>query len=62
MGCINLIDTTKNVALVVDIGGASTELSWVDVRRLKDESAIDKNIQTSYQCMGFTTYWRSNPI
>jgi exopolyphosphatase/guanosine-5'-triphosphate,3'-diphosphate pyrophosphatase len=42
MGCINLIDTTKNVALVVDIGGASTELSWVDVRRLKDESASTK--------------------
>ena len=35
MGCLNLIDTTKNVALVVDIGGGSTELSWVDVRRLK---------------------------
>ena len=42
MGCINLIDTTKNVALVVDIGGASTELSWVDVRRLKNESASTK--------------------
>ena len=42
MGCINLIDTTKKVALVVDIGGASTELSWVDVRRLKDESASTK--------------------
>ena len=38
MGCLNLIDTTKNVALVVDIGGGSTELSWVDVRRLKVES------------------------
>lgn len=36
MGCLNLIDTTKEVALVIDIGGGSTELSWVDVRRLKD--------------------------
>ncbi len=36
MGCINLIDTTKDVALVIDIGGGSTELSWVDVRRLRD--------------------------
>ena len=36
MGCINLIDTTKDVALVIDIGGGSTELSWVDIRRLKD--------------------------
>ena len=42
MGCINLIDTTKNVALVVDIGGGSTELSWVDVRRLKDENLSTK--------------------
>jgi len=36
MGCVNLIDTTKEVALVIDIGGGSTELSWVDIRRLKD--------------------------
>jgi len=36
MGCLNLIDTTKEVALVIDIGGGSTELSWVDIRRLKD--------------------------
>ena len=35
-GCLNLIDMTKEVALVIDIGGGSTELSWVDVRRLKD--------------------------
>ena len=38
MGCLNLIDMTKEVALVIDIGGGSTELSWVDVRRLKDPS------------------------
>ena len=37
MGCLNLIDMTKDVALVIDIGGGSTELSWVDVRRLRDE-------------------------
>ncbi len=36
MGCLNLIDPTKDVALVVDIGGGSTELSWVDVRKLRD--------------------------
>ena len=36
MGCLNLIDTTKDVALVIDIGGGSTELSWVDIRRLRD--------------------------
>jgi exopolyphosphatase/guanosine-5'-triphosphate,3'-diphosphate pyrophosphatase len=35
MGCVNLVDTKKKVALVVDIGGGSTELSWVDIGRLK---------------------------
>ena len=39
MGCINLVDPTKDVALVIDIGGGSTELSWVDVRKLKDDTA-----------------------
>jgi len=39
MGCLNLIDDTKDVALVIDIGGGSTELSWVDIRKLRDESA-----------------------
>lgn len=36
MGCLNLIDPSKDVALVIDIGGGSTELSWVDVRKLRD--------------------------
>jgi len=36
MGCINLVDPSKDVALVVDIGGGSTELSWVDIRKLRD--------------------------
>lgn len=39
MGCLNLIDTQKNVVLVVDVGGGSTELSWVDVRRFKAEAS-----------------------
>ncbi len=35
MGCLNIIDLSKDVALVIDIGGGSTELSWVDIRRLR---------------------------
>jgi len=40
MGCVNLIDITKDVALVVDIGGGSTELSWVDVRTLRENGGL----------------------
>ncbi len=36
MGCIKLVDPTKDVALVIDIGGGSTELSWVDIRRMRE--------------------------
>ena len=31
-GCLNLIDRTYDAALVVDVGGGSTELSWVDLK------------------------------
>ncbi|MCR5880063.1 Ppx/GppA phosphatase family protein [Phenylobacterium sp. J367] len=31
-GCLNLLDRTADAALVVDVGGGSTELSWVDLR------------------------------
>ncbi|PHS38087.1 MAG: exopolyphosphatase [Robiginitomaculum sp.] len=39
MGVLNIIDTSKDVALVIDIGGGSTELSWVDVRRLRSDNS-----------------------
>lgn len=35
MGVLNIIDRNKDVALVIDIGGGSTELSWVDVRKMR---------------------------
>ncbi len=31
-GCVNLLDRTSEAALVVDVGGGSTELSWVDLK------------------------------
>jgi exopolyphosphatase/guanosine-5'-triphosphate,3'-diphosphate pyrophosphatase len=31
-GCLNLLDRTTDAALVVDVGGGSTELSWVDLK------------------------------
>lgn len=42
MGCVNLVDPSKDVALVIDIGGGSTELSWVDIRKLRDDQANHK--------------------
>lgn len=30
-GCVNLLDREADAALVVDVGGGSTELSWVDM-------------------------------
>ena len=39
VGCMNLVDPTKDVSLVIDIGGGSTELSWVDVRKLRDDTS-----------------------
>src|SRR6185312_14563967 len=30
-GCLNLIDRDAKAALVLDVGGGSTELSWVDL-------------------------------
>jgi exopolyphosphatase/guanosine-5'-triphosphate,3'-diphosphate pyrophosphatase len=31
-GCLNLIDRSADAALVVDVGGGSTELSWVELK------------------------------
>ena len=31
-GCVNLLDRQVEAALVVDVGGGSTELSWVDLK------------------------------
>ena len=38
-GCRTLLDTRDDAALVLDVGGGSTELSWVDLRERPDGSA-----------------------
>ena len=35
-GCLNLLDRSAQAALVMDVGGGSTELSWVDVAAWKN--------------------------
>ena len=56
MGCLNLVDPTKDVALVVDIGGGSTELSWVDIRKLRDPNHEMKTFRPPISA------WASLPI
>lgn len=36
-GCLNLLDRSAEAALVVDVGGGSTELSWVDLKSAPPE-------------------------
>lgn len=38
-GCINLLDRQADAALVVDVGGGSTELSWVELGKGVDSKA-----------------------
>lgn len=40
LGCAALVDPAMEVALVIDIGGGSTELSWVDARTVRAEPRI----------------------
>ena len=56
MGCVNLIDISKDVALVIDIGGGSTELSWVDVRTLREKGGLDRAYRPPISA------WTSLPI
>lgn len=38
LGCLGLMDLSLDAALVIDIGGGSTELSWVDLRAARDQT------------------------
>ncbi|MEE2527352.1 Ppx/GppA phosphatase family protein [Hyphobacterium sp. HN65] len=41
LGCLDLMDEDYDVALVVDIGGGSTELSWVDLAQWRERGGFD---------------------
>ncbi len=41
-GCLNLLDRKAEAALVVDVGGGSTELSWVDLTTGGLEAELSK--------------------
>ncbi len=42
LGCLNLIDREIDICMVVDIGGGSTELSFIDVKELKRREETQK--------------------
>ncbi len=46
-GCEDLLDTECDAALVIDIGGGSTELSWVDFRRDENEHNRQHQVKAS---------------
>ncbi len=56
MGCVNLIAPDAEVALVVDIGGGSTELSWVDA------SAVRARGPKSRATAAPLIAWSSTPV
>jgi exopolyphosphatase/guanosine-5'-triphosphate,3'-diphosphate pyrophosphatase len=40
-GCVDLLDSEMDAALVIDIGGGSTELSWVDLAQWRERGSPD---------------------
>ncbi len=42
LGCLNLIDRSKDICMVLDIGGGSTELSIIDVAELQRRETAHK--------------------
>ena len=51
-GCLNLLDRRFDAALVVDVGGGSTELSWVDLAAPPQNGAPPLKARNSSTCAG----------
>ncbi len=56
VGCSHLVDPRYEFALIIDIGGGSTELSLINIRKVKDWKA------NSYRVNSPIIYWISIPI
>ena len=39
-GCLNLLDHAMDAALVIDVGGGSTEFSWVDLKAGRERGGV----------------------
>jgi exopolyphosphatase / guanosine-5'-triphosphate,3'-diphosphate pyrophosphatase len=54
LGCRELIDPAAQTALIVDVGGGSTELSWIDVadRRLRAWTSLPFGVVTLAETYG----------
>jgi exopolyphosphatase/guanosine-5'-triphosphate,3'-diphosphate pyrophosphatase len=57
-GCVNLLDRTAEAALVIDVGGGSTELSWVDLRG----AGLDQQMRRFVPELLPVRAWLSAPI
>jgi exopolyphosphatase/guanosine-5'-triphosphate,3'-diphosphate pyrophosphatase len=55
-GCLDLLDASKDAALVIDIGGGSTELSWVDLAEWRKRGGHDSGGRPPMKS------WSSTPV
>ncbi len=62
-GCATLIDTSVDYALVFDIGGGSSELIWLDLRRINGSGphAVARMVENVRQRSGMAV-WTSLPV
>jgi exopolyphosphatase/guanosine-5'-triphosphate,3'-diphosphate pyrophosphatase len=55
-GCLDLLDEQKDAALVIDIGGGSTELSWVDLAEWRSRGGLESGGRPPVRS------WTSTPV